>query len=76
MKKICIYKRLILVSVLVFFSLCFYGIINIIQKQEKTLATNALPITNKIIVIDAGHGKPDEGDLLLHKENKQLTFYK
>lgn len=65
-----------LVSIFIFLSFSIYGIINIVQKQEQTLATNALPVTNKVIVIDAGHGKPDEGAFLLHKENKQLTFYK
>lgn len=61
MKNSFVYKRLILVSICVFFSFCIYGIIDIIQKQEKTVATNALPVTNKVIVIDAGHGKPDSG---------------
>lgn len=76
MKNSLVYKRLILVVFFVCISLCCYGIINVIQKQEKSITTNALPITNKIVVIDAGHGKPDEGAFLLHKENKQLTFYK
>ena len=76
MKNSLVYKRLILVVFFVCISLCCYGIINVIQKQEKSISTNALPITNKIVVIDAGHGKPDEGAFLLYKENKQLTFYK
>ena len=50
-----------LISIFVFLSLSVYGIINIIQKQEKTIEANALPVTNKVIIIDAGHGKPDEG---------------
>lgn len=61
MKNSLIYKRLTLIVVLLSISVCFYGIINVIQRQEKIITTNALPITNKIIVIDAGHGKPDEG---------------
>ena len=76
MKSSLVYKRLILVVVFVCISVFCYGIINVIQKQEKSITTNALPITNKIVVIDAGHGKPDEGAFLLYKENKQLTFYK
>lgn len=27
---------------------------------DKTLQTVALPISNKVVVIDAGHGVPDE----------------
>ncbi|NLC87785.1 MAG: N-acetylmuramoyl-L-alanine amidase CwlD [Clostridiaceae bacterium] len=30
-------------------------------ENEKTISTVALPVSNKVIVIDAGHGKPDEG---------------
>ena len=32
-----------------------------IAKEEKTVETVALPVSNKVIVIDAGHGVPDEG---------------
>ena len=28
---------------------------------EKTAQTVALPVTNKVIIVDAGHGSPDEG---------------
>lgn len=44
----------------VFISFAVYGIINVIQRQDKAITTNAIPITNKIVVVDAGHGKPDE----------------
>ena len=42
----------------------------------ETIETVNLPISGKTIIVDAGHGVPDEGAFLLHKENKQLTFYK
>lgn len=42
----------------------------------ETVPTVTLPVSGKTIVVDAGHGVPDEGAFLLHKENKQLTFYK
>lgn len=31
-----------------------------IAKDENTVTTVALPVSNKVIVIDAGHGVPDE----------------
>lgn len=61
MKNIFIYKRIMILCSFIFFSVCIYGIICIIKGSEKIIATNALPITNKVIVIDAGHGLPDEG---------------
>ncbi len=30
------------------------------QEQEKTIPTTATPVSGKTIVIDAGHGIPDE----------------
>lgn len=32
-----------------------------IATEDKTVETVALPVTNKVIVVDAGHGIPDEG---------------
>ena len=32
-----------------------------IAKKEETVSTVALPVSNKVVVIDAGHGVPDEG---------------
>ena len=37
-----------------------------IAKDELTVETVALPVSNKVIIIDAGHGVPDEGVSLLH----------
>lgn len=52
-------KRIMLILSIVFVAtLCFT--INTTTTNE-TIETVALPISNKIIVIDAGHGKPDEG---------------
>ncbi|MBR6641414.1 MAG: hypothetical protein IKL08_04400 [Clostridia bacterium] len=45
-------------------------------KDNIVFETTSTPTTGKIIILDAGHGVPDEGAFLLHKENKQLTFYK
>ena len=46
------------------------------QENNTTVPTTSTPVSGKTVVIDAGHGVPDEGAFLLHKENKQLTFYK
>ena len=29
--------------------------------RQKSVPTVTLPVSNKVIVLDAGHGKPDEG---------------
>ena len=31
------------------------------EPKGETLETVALPVSNHVIVVDAGHGKPDEG---------------
>lgn len=52
-------KRIIATISMVFVALFAF----VIQKANvnKTIETVALPTTNKVIVIDAGHGVPDEG---------------
>lgn len=37
-----------------------------ILSENKTIETVSLPVSNKTVVLDAGHGKPDEGEYLLH----------
>lgn len=63
MKKL--FSKLYLVYVLFFVFLSFIvcGIINILNKEnlKENIIVNASPMTNKIIVLDAGHGLPDEG---------------
>lgn len=52
-------KRLLLTINLIIVALfaCIYSI----SAHEKTVETVALPVSNKIIILDAGHGYPDEG---------------
>lgn len=64
MNKSILYKRLIFVTFLVCLSISSFGVSNIMD-NNRAIATNALPITNKIVVLDAGHGKPDEGAVRL-----------
>ena len=37
------------------------NILNNKKERYSSVETMTLPVTNKVIVIDAGHGKPDEG---------------
>lgn len=60
MDKSIFYKRLIFVMLLVCLSICSFEFFYTISKNDVSITTNALPITNKIVVLDAGHGKPDE----------------
>ena len=41
-------------------SICFINITGNL-KNEETLETVSLPVSNKVIVLDAGHGSPDGG---------------
>ena len=51
-------KRILSIFCMVFVALFAF----VIQKANlnKTVATVSIPVTNKVIVIDAGHGIPDE----------------
>lgn len=52
-------QRLIITLNLIILSLfaCMYSIAS---QEKNTVSTVALPISNKVIVLDAGHGLPDE----------------
>lgn len=53
--------RLMIMTVFVF----VLGIA-IFNDKKESVPTVSLPVSGKTIVIDAGHGKPDEGVCLLH----------
>jgi len=50
-------KRLALISSMALIALFTF----VFQTANKTVETVSLPVSNKVIVLDAGHGKPDEG---------------
>lgn len=57
-------KRIITIFLMVFVSLFVFSFKianNNMLNKEITTETVALPVTNRVIVIDAGHGTPDEG---------------
>lgn len=53
-------KKIIYICILVFIILV-YIFLEYIEKKKNTLEVIALPVTNKVVVLDAGHGKPDNG---------------
>lgn len=50
-------KRILFIIIAVIIS-AFVPIIN--TSNEKTEIVTALPVSNRVIVLDAGHGAPDE----------------
>ena len=40
-------------------------------KKERIIDVNSTPITNKIIILDAGHGLPDEGAVGFYATSEQ-----
>ena len=52
-------KRILVISSFIFTSLIAFAMQT--RNLNNTVQTVALPVSNKVIVIDAGHGKPDEG---------------
>lgn len=50
-------KRILLMLTIIFVGVFTFQI----AEKQKTVETVTLPVSNKVIVLDAGHGKPDEG---------------
>lgn len=57
-KKKIIFWAGIIATFIFMYSITAYNVNN---TKNKTVATVALPVNNKVIVIDAGHGVPDKG---------------
>ena len=55
------YNKIIIVISVILTLLTIYSIENVSNNNNKNICVNATPSTSKIIVLDAGHGKPDEG---------------
>ena len=60
LKSLTIFKRFLFVLAFIFLSLISFAGLNEIKK-DGTRSVNATPIANKTIIVDCGHGKPDEG---------------
>lgn len=55
-------KRLLLITSMVLVSLFVFVFQTVrVDNNSSTVPTVALPVSNKVIVLDAGHGIPDEG---------------
>ena len=60
-------KRITLMLCMIFVSLYAFSFkiannsTNLIENTGKTVETVATPVSNKVIIVDAGHGTPDEG---------------
>ena len=52
-------SRILIIMCLVITSIVSYNITT--NTTENIVQTVSLPVSNKVIVIDAGHGVPDEG---------------
>lgn len=71
-KKKILFWTGIIATFMFLYSITAYNVNN---TKNKTVATVALPVNNKVIVIDAGHGVPDERSCLLTLKIT-LIFYK
>ena len=58
MKIIYVKKLYILIVSLV---IIFIASITLLSSKEKVISVNSTPVTNKRIIVDAGHGLPDQG---------------
>ena len=63
-------KRLGIISSILL--VCVFVFVFQIANTDKTVPTVSLPVSNKVIVLDAGHGKPDEGLVMAPLKLKQI----
>lgn len=59
-------KRLSLILLIVLLGIFTFSYQDAKENLEKSQIVTATPISGKVIILDAGHGTPDEGVSLLH----------
>ncbi len=68
-------KRICLILIALLLGIFAYSYENQkINIDEQTQSTTATPVSGKVIVVDAGHGVPDERDKMLKLKNKTLQM--
>lgn len=56
-------KRIMIIASTIMVAFFAFAVQN--KEKNNSVQTVTLPVTNKVVVLDAGHGVPDEGDCLL-----------
>ena len=70
-------KRITLMLCMIFVSLYAFSFkiannsTNLIEDSGRTVETVATPVSNKVIIVDAGHGTPDEGQKVVTELQKR-----
>ena len=64
-----------IIRIFVFSMFVFMLSFAFISDKKESVPTVSLPVSGKTIVIDAGHGKPDEGGRLLKSEKVAYIRY-
>lgn len=57
-------KRIMIIASTIMVAFFAFAVQN--KEKNNSVQTVTLPVTNKVVVLDAGHGVPDEGEYLLH----------
>lgn len=66
-------KRIVLVCICLIITFCFITLSKNIGKEE-ILPVVSLPVSNKVIVLDAGHGSPDRAGQKVKMEYMKTTL--
>ena len=69
-RKKIIYTLSIIIICICTYIFTAYNIAYNVKNEIKTIQTVALPVENKIIVVDAGHGIPDQGAESSKRDNR------
>lgn len=59
-------KRISIIVIAIILGIFSFSISLEEKTEDRTSMTSSLPASGRVIVLDAGHGIPDEGDCLLH----------
>lgn len=65
-------KRLVIIFVMLMISITYVSVKKIDRNIGDAVQVTTLPVSGKVVILDAGHGTPDDGVILLGKKKIRI----
>lgn len=67
-------KKMVIISIMLVISMTYVNVTRKNREIGEAIQVMSLPVSGKVVILDAGHGAPDEGDCLLKFVVKRLQI--
>ena len=67
-------KRMVIISMMIIVSITYVNAMKKNREIGEAVQVTTLPVSGKVVILDAGHGTPDVGVSLLHKVKNKSNY--